>query len=45
MYSARLAGHVEVEELVGQNVKKDVREIEGKEDNGSLGQTVHVPKP
>ena len=37
-YSGRL-------ELVGQNVQKDVREIEGTEDKASLAQTVHVPKP
>jgi hypothetical protein len=40
MYSGRLDGHVEVEELVGQNVQKDVGEIEGTEDNASLAQTV-----
>jgi len=44
MYSARLDGHEEVEELVGQDVQKDVKEIEGTEDNASLAQRVHVAK-
>lgn len=36
MYSGRLDGHEEVEEVVGQNVQKDVREIEGTEEKASL---------
>jgi hypothetical protein len=45
MYSGRLGGHVEVEELVGQKVQKDVRQIEGTEDNASLAHIVHFLKP